>query len=257
MRSTTLGPEHEQFRDLCAAYALGALDPPESAELEKHLSNGCDICSLEIAAHRETMTAMGRIVEERTPSPESATRLFQRIGLSTRPAGTTAPARRAGSAAGAFHRLSLAAALLLAVVSLVVALASRGHVADLKDQIAAFESATDPIVSIVDLRASPSAAGARIRVTFDPRNSKWSLFAHDLPSPPAGMVYQGWLLREGIAHDLGTFLPDPSGHGFASVPLPGDPAETRVQVTLEPEGGSDQPQGVVVFSDRGGAPEVE
>lgn len=251
MRSTTLGPEHEKFRDLCAAYALGALDPPESVELEKHLSLGCDICALEIAAHRETMTAMGRIVEERTPSPESVTRLFQRLGQSTRPNGKTAAARRAGS--GALHRLSLAAALLLAVVSLVIALASRSDVARLEDQIAVFESATDPIVSILDLRATPSFAGSRARVTFDPRNSKWSLFAHDLPTPPAGLVYQGWVLREGIAHDLGTFLPDSSAHGFVSVRLPADASETRVQVTLEPEGGSDQPQGSIVFSDRGEA----
>jgi anti-sigma-K factor RskA len=250
-----MSPEHEKFLDLCAAYALGALDPPESAELEKHLSHGCDICSLEIAAHCETMTTMGSILEERTPPPELADRLFHRISQSTRPAGTTMATRRAGSAAGALHRLSLAAALLLAVVSLVVALASRSHVARLQEQVAAFESATDPIVTILDLTATPSVAGARARVTFDPRNSKWSLFAHDLPSPPAGTIYQGWLLREGIAHDLGTFLPDSSGHGFVSARLPGDPAETRVQVTLEPEGGSDQPQGSIVFSDRGEAAE--
>jgi anti-sigma-K factor RskA len=145
----------------------------------------------------------------------------------------------------------------LAAVSLVIALVSRGDVTRLKDQLAAFESATDPIVSILDLTATPSVAGARARVAFDPRSSKWSLFTHDLPTPPAGMIYQAWLLRQGIAHDLGTFLPDSVGHGFVFVRLPVDASGSRVQVTLEPEGGSDQPQGSIVFNDRGEVPEQE
>jgi anti-sigma-K factor RskA len=239
--------DHEELRDLCAAYALGALDPPESAQLEEHLREGCEICDSEITEHRRTVDVLGSLLEEKTPPAAVEERLVARLDPKSGEDEASTTVRKAQVAGGWLRWLPAAAALLLAVPALWIAVDSRREVARLERELAAFETTTDPVVPIYDLEATPAAAGARARATFDPRTQLWRLFVHELPPPPAGMIYQGWVVTRDGPHDVGTFLPDETGHAFLVLRLPGEPAEASVRVTLEPEGGSEQPTGSPVF----------
>jgi hypothetical protein len=243
--------DHEELRNLCAAYALGALDPPESAQLEEHLREGCEVCHSEIAEHRRTVEALGSLPERREPAAAMEERLIARLSAKGRDDEIPKAVRPALVAGGRLRWLWMAAALLLAAPALWITVDSRREVARLENELVAFETTTDPVVSIYTLEAAPSAAGARARATFDPRTSLWRLFVHDLLPPPAGMTYQGWLVTQDVCQNFGTFLPDETGHGFLTLRLPGEPSGTRVRVTLEPANGSDQPTGSPVFEHHG------
>ena len=71
--------DHRELRELCAAHALGALDPPETVRLEKHLREGCDLCRGEVEEYRRTVTAMGTILKEVGPPAGMEDRLLARI----------------------------------------------------------------------------------------------------------------------------------------------------------------------------------
>ena len=66
---------------------------------------------------------------------------------------------------------------------------------------------------------------------------------------PAGKVYQGWVLRQGIWISLGTISPDADGSGVLIGEAPGlADAPEAIQVTLEPSGGSQAPSGPAVIA---------
>jgi len=67
------------------------------------------------------------------------------------------------------------------------------------------------------------------------------------PAPPAGRVYQGWALRDGVWASLGTVEPDATG--AARLIVEGPELATlpaMVEITVEPVGGSVAPSGAVV-----------
>jgi RNA polymerase sigma factor (sigma-70 family) len=69
-----------------------------------------------------------------------------------------------------------------------------------------------------------------------------------LPPPPAGQVYQAWVLERGAWRSLGSTAVDASGHALviAEGPDLGQLPEA-LQVTLEPAGGSATPSGPIVI----------
>ena len=251
MSRDTNPADHEELRDLCAAYALGVLDPSESAQFEEHLQEECETCRSEIAEHRRTVAALGSLLEEKTPPAEVEERLMARLVAEGRDEKLWRAVRPARVSGGWLLWLSVAAALLLAGPSVWIAVDSRREVARLQRDLQAFETITDPLVSVYDLQAAPSAHDARARAAFDPRIQTWRLFVHHLMPPPAGMTYQGWLVTPDGPHDFGTFLPDETGHGHLELRLSGDPSGTRIRVTLEPAGGSVRPTGTLVFASPG------
>jgi len=234
--------DHEALRELCAGHALGVLDPPESSQLDAHLRTGCFGCLQEIDSYRRTVADMGTLLDEEAAPAGAEERFLD--GLTGAVAGTTTPfAARPRRQMGRW--LLPAAAMLAVASSLWVTLESRREVVQLRAELEAFETTTDTLVPIFDLWATPTAGEGRGRATFDPRSDTWRLFVHDLASPPQGKIYQGWLVTAEGPLNLGTFLPDDSGHAFLALQVAHP--EARVQVTLEPAGGSDAPTGPLVF----------
>ena len=72
--------DHKDLRELCAAHALGALDPPDAVRLEAHLSAGCEICRAEIDEYRRTVGALGGLLGEESPPAWAESALMARIG---------------------------------------------------------------------------------------------------------------------------------------------------------------------------------
>jgi anti-sigma-K factor RskA len=67
----------------------------------------------------------------------------------------------------------------------------------------------------------------------------------DLPGLQPGQVYQAWTIADEAAVSAGVF---DAGDGAATVMLDGDVGAAEVvAVTIEPDGGSDQPTGDIVF----------
>jgi anti-sigma-K factor RskA len=56
------GSDHDHYRDLTAAYVVGALDAHERAEFEMHLRN-CDRCRADVVAFAPLPALLGRVDE--------------------------------------------------------------------------------------------------------------------------------------------------------------------------------------------------
>jgi anti-sigma factor ChrR (cupin superfamily) len=55
MRHDTLTDE---IREVASLYAVGALNPQEASDFERHLRDGCAICSAEVQAFEQTVTLL-------------------------------------------------------------------------------------------------------------------------------------------------------------------------------------------------------
>ena len=71
-----------------------------------------------------------------------------------------------------------------------------------------------------------------------------------LPPPPAGSMYQIWLLSADSAVSGGTFEPDASGRATSATDTPPNAPRplTGVRVTLEPAPGRPEPSGAIVLA---------
>jgi hypothetical protein len=71
-----------------------------------------------------------------------------------------------------------------------------------------------------------------------------------LPPPPAGSMYQIWLLSADRAVSAGTFVPDGSGRATSATDTPPNAPRplTGVSVTLEPAPGRQEPSGAIVLA---------
>jgi len=64
----------------------------------------------------------------------------------------------------------------------------------------------------------------------------------DLPPPPKGKVYQLWVVtNKNETISAGLITTDESGRGFRATRVPADIEIAAAAITLEPEGGSQQP----------------
>src|SRR5262245_4226947 len=69
---------HDEWRELCALYALGALDAAESSRFEAHLATPCHDCSRELAECAEGVSALAASAAT-PPAPALRTRILDAI----------------------------------------------------------------------------------------------------------------------------------------------------------------------------------
>lgn len=101
-----------------------------------------------------------------------------------------------------------------------------------------------PKLRVVALGGMARAPGSEARVLWSPTDRKAILIANGLPTPPAGMDYQLWVIEGKTPRSEGVFPVDEQGR--ATHVLPSMPESTGVgafAVTLEPAGGMPQPTG--------------
>ena len=251
-----------------AAYALGALEVEERAEVEAHLE-GCARCRRQLHTYTEAAAALGEGAPQVEPPPELRQRLLERaaaLGPATRPRQRLprwpllAPPSAAAVAAGVL--------LLALLATQVVLLRSIGELrrqnaqltaqlAEVTAQSALLGEALQLQRSVVYLSAAPGTTVATLRGDALPQaygmfmlsasGRVGYLVAGNLEPPPQGRVYQAWLIQDGQRTSGGTFQPDASG--WAVLPIrareEGDTL-ARYQalgVTVEPAGGSPGPTG--------------
>ncbi|MDQ3513085.1 MAG: zf-HC2 domain-containing protein [Chloroflexota bacterium] len=89
-RLATLASGEGHVDDLVAGYALGALDPDETARLEDHVLT-CDACARDVEESRRTTALLALTAPSATPPPDVKVALFARIAQSQAQTTGTAP----------------------------------------------------------------------------------------------------------------------------------------------------------------------
>jgi anti-sigma-K factor RskA len=220
---------------LSGAYAIDALDDLERAAFERHLL-GCDECRSEVAGLRETA---GLLAETTAAEPPAALRdrvLAEIATVRPLPPAAPTPTRRPRR----FRLMVVAAAAAVLAVLGVGAAVWHPWTDDSSTTVPTAQRVLDaPDATSETL---PLGDGATATVTRSDSVGKAVIQTHELPPLPADSVYQLWLRQPGapdsgmVSAGLMSDRPD------QTVVLEGDAATaTAAGITVEPEGGSDQP----------------
>lgn len=202
-------------------YPLGLLEGEERAGIERHLAP-CEKCRAELRAHEATVAALADGAAR--PAPQSLRDAIV--------------ARHARTPWFALSRVAFAASLVVAVAAAALLVTTRAELEReraLRDEYARVVGAVAEGARVVTLEAR-GTPGRGVLVV--PR-SRGAYLILDLPAPPAGKVYEAWVIRGGTAMPAGLA---PARAGIVTLALtaevrPGDVAA----VTLEIAGGVDRP----------------
>jgi anti-sigma-K factor RskA len=214
---------------LTGAYALDAVDDIERARFEQHLAE-CEDCRLEVASLRE---AAGLLSETTAVTPPPALRESVLAGISqVRPLPPIV--HRTPVVQRRWFPLLVAAAVV-AILGVGAALWQPWAPSQDSSLTAAEQvlEAGDARSVAVDLGDAGSAT-----VTRSESLGKAVITTDDMAPAPSGKVFELWLQVDGEMVPAGLM---PPGEDTQMV-LEGDATTaTAVGITVEPEGGSDQP----------------
>ena len=240
----------ESLHALSGAYVVDALDDDERELFEKHLP-GCRDCQAEVASLREAAALMA---DESALTPPPSLRASVLSGIKTvRPLPPETPdaasspespvSAETSNVVPMRHRRSFRLASL-AVAAAVLAVLGFGAVTQpwqddsppvaqlpIEDQVLAASDAKHYEVSFDD--------GSKATVVRSESKGKAVLVTEDMAAPPKGKVFELWLQDENGRMSPAGLM---STAGDNKLLLKGDAAKaTGVGITVEPEGGSDQP----------------
>lgn len=228
---TTMRPnepgEHECGADV-AAYALGALDPTGAERFAEHL-RGCAICRDELQAFRAVVDVLPLTAPPAAPRPALKRSVMAAVAADQKLAAAAAspePVRRPGRWAALLPspRLGLALAVVLAAVLIGGGLA--------------LQPSGTPHTRLLSAQVIGAPGTARIRITGDRAELEVVHFAQ----PPAGHIYEVWLVRPGHKPAPTNALFGVRRNGSGDVDIPGSMrGVTAMMVTPEPTGGSQTP----------------
>jgi anti-sigma-K factor RskA len=224
----------DERRDLLGAFALGALDDTERAEVEQYVLDDTD-ARVELHQLEHAVAWLGHA----SPRPSAASweavrsEIARDVAAADAPATDDAPVMetngvvsleevRSRRAIGGWRRLTAVAAAVLIVVGSAIAV---GNIID--------HDSTTPTRTIA-LRA----AGGRTTVARIGRDGTGTITTTNLPPAPAGHVYQLWAQTDPKAsmRSAGIVGASLAGHHIRV------PADTvRIAISVEPDGGSPAP----------------
>lgn len=209
-----------------AAYALGALDPPEAEAFRKHLER-CAVCRDELAAFEQVVNTLP-LAAERYRAPEGLRKRVLRAVDSEpklEPAAAGRRIRRPRWLGLSVPRPGLALAAVLAVAVIVAGVVIVGQTG----------SST---TKVYQAQVTGSTGTAQVRVT----DGRAELTVNHFQPPPAGKIYEVWLGRPNRPPEPTSALFSVTAKGKGDVDVPGNlHGVNLVMVTPEPAGGSKVP----------------
>lgn len=222
--------------DELAAYALDALSDEEREAFEQHLA-GCPRCAEELTGLRETAAVLAFAAD----APEPPAGLRQRVleeARRERPQQSVVVLR---------PRRALAAAALAAAAAVAAAIGLGVWASSLSSSLDAERKALADSARVAEILAAPGAERLSLGdngVVIRTRSGEAVMIVRDLEPAPTGKTYEAWVIDAGGPVRAGLFE-----GGKREVVLLEErvPEGAMVAVTLEPEGGSDQPTGDVLF----------
>jgi hypothetical protein len=213
--------DHSRWSEDLAAYLLGALDPREAGELERHLE-GCERCREELDWLQPAVHTLPEAVERREPPRQLREALMAEVRADARPA-PSAPRRR----------WLLKPAVGFAVLALLVA------------GVVGYEVGRDG--SDGDGGSTLEREIDGLTVTMVQEGDGGTLQLAGLHQLPPGKVLEAWVERDGEVEAVpALFVPD--RHGQAETTIADMSGVETVMVTEEPRGGSETPTGEPIMT---------
>jgi anti-sigma-K factor RskA len=217
---------HDHWRDEVAAYLLGALEPREAAELERHVA-GCEECRNELRWLRPAVQVLPETVERVGPPAELRAQLMEQVRSEA--AGSRSPS----SPRSPQRRFGLRPLAGLAAIALITA-AIAGY--------AIRDSSSGPNTTTVVAGRSPDVTAEMVR-----QGDSGTLHLANLHQLPRDRVLQAWVRRGSEVVSAKTlFVPNADGTATATIDDMHD--VNAVMVTAEPRGGSTQPTSAPIVS---------
>lgn len=276
-----MAAEHDELREACGLYVLGALDPAEYARLVAHLQT-CDECASTVDSLRQVAASLPFAVPQVAPSPELRARILSAAAGARTPritahasTPTLAPVketrRRRGALAVGWLAAAAATVIAVALWSQLSSLRTRLGDADarlvevsrrLDDSERRLQESTSETSAVRRRLAVLTASDAiELRLVGQPPARQASarafvsatrglLFAaSNLPALPAGRTYQIWYLTRGAPISAGLMQPDAQGNATEAFVVPADvTTPAGMAVSLEPDGGVPAPTGAIFLA---------
>jgi hypothetical protein len=231
--------DHKRWSEEVAAYMLGALEPGEAAELERHAA-GCERCHEQMLWLTPAVDALPEGVERLQPPRELRTRLLAEVRADGARAGVRGEGRAA--APGLLGRASdwlrdlgsgpmglrpvAGVAVAVLVVAAVAGFAIGGGIGS--DSGGGGESTV----------VAGEAPGVTAEMVSE--GDSGTLHLANVKHLPSDRVLEAWVRRDGQVEAVeALFVPDREGR--ASTELPEMSGVEVVMVTTEPTGGSKSP----------------
>jgi anti-sigma-K factor RskA len=226
--------DHSRWDEDLAAYALGALDPHETAQFRAHL-DGCVLCRTELRWLEPALDALPATVEQLEPPAGLRDRILGSIEGEAVPRAST----RRGASRWSFGALRPALSAAAVVVALIAGVAGGYALHDGDDD--------GSTVATIPVKAAGPAIQTSAAVVRD--GDSWMLEVEDIPTPRRGDVYQVWLAHGKRIEPSVLFVPS---HGDkAHIALPRTVASAdQIMVTREPSGGSLEPTSAALLQAR-------
>ncbi len=242
---------HEEYLELAAIEALGALDGEDRLKLETHLASGCEICRDAIFDSENVLADLALAAPFAAPPDSLRERLFEKVRRDS-PVGTSPRSSRiwiALAAAATFAAIGLGLyAQTLQRRAEAERTAREALERDLGNLTETLEAFAAPATRAVSLAGQGHGQGAAAKAFVDPENRRLFLYVYNLPPPPPEHTYQLWLIIGGSPVSMGTFGVEPDGRGrLDTASVPRFEGEVTVAVTVEPSGGVPQPTGPIIL----------
>lgn len=220
------------MHDLVAPYALDALESEEQREFEAHLET-CAKCREELALLQAATSSLAEADRIEPPSDLKQKVMSLAPGEMSRPEPSLAGDRRRSGLAWTFA--AAAAAIALVFVGLWALTNSR--LSDAERVTAVLEAADAGFIEL----SSPQGTA---NFVYSPSLGEGVFAGGSLAPPPDEQVYQLWLVDDSGTIPSSTFRPERSG----TVLVEGVSAGQTIAMTIEPEGGSDEPTGDILVA---------
>lgn len=216
--------DHNRWSEDLAAYMLGALEPGEAAELERHLE-GCERCREEMRWLEPAVHSLPEAVERQEPPKQLRQSLMAEVRADAQPEERPARVRS--------RRWILKPAVGFAVIALLVA------------GVVGYQVGRDG----GDEGGGASTIVRQINgmtVTMVQEGDGGKLELAGVPQPPKDKVFEAWVERDGEVEAVPALIvPDRNGH--AETTIADMSGVEAVMVTVEPRGGSEVPTGETVM----------
>lgn len=217
---------------LLAPYALDALDEDEVHEVERHLA-GCENCRLELGSLQEAAAELAYPVAGPPPPAE----LFGRIEAGLRPA-VVVPLR--------LSRIAGVAAVLAAAATVALAFWATSLSRSLGEerQARADEARLVAVLSSPGAKRLPLGGRGGTLVVTPGRDA--ALIVDNLPFAARGLIYEAWVVTDGVPRASGVFEGGAAGSAIAlDRPVP---RGAKVAVTLQERDDLENMRPPVLFS---------
>lgn len=232
-----------EMHAMVGAYALDALDHREQMAFESHLAS-CPSCADELLGFRATAERLGAAVA--LSAPPRLRESVLAVAAST-PQERRVVALRRGDRWRRRMPVLVAAASVLAVVSLFGVYLGE-HNRFERDQVAQSQEAAVRAADDTSTASARVRGDTQVKVIASPSMNSAVVELHQVPPLEPGTSYQMWAVSDkGGARSLGVMSADEVTDPTIRV-VKGINSADMVALTVEPEGGSQQPTSQPVIS---------